>query len=167
MNNFDRTALIRAAGIGAAAAALLGLLSGIPLCGLICCVVPLLYLGVGAVYPFFAGRATGLILPMTSANAAMGGALAAGIAGIVYSVVGAISAAIFVTPETAATLAAQLEQLGVPADTAATFVAATPTVGTVLLGMCIGLLLGAVFGGIGAAVYASTRRPSTPAIPRV
>ena len=161
--NLDNNALLKSAGIGAAAVIVLSVLTQIPAVGLVCCCLLLLaYGGIGALYGYFAHR-NGSAL--TGGSAALGGAIAAGIAGIAQGIVSAI-VTLVVMPGNAATAAAiaQLEAQGfdVPPEVAQLYSSTGFGALGAVLGVCFTLIVGAILGAIGGAIYGSTQRNAPP-----
>lgn len=93
MNNLDMQSVLKAGGIGAGVAIVLGVLSLIPVIGP---VIGFLFLCGGFLIPIGAGILYGYFAPgqEDTATAAMGGALAGGASGILLAVFNAISATV-------------------------------------------------------------------------
>lgn len=161
----NTNALLKAAGIGAAAMVVLTLLTFIPLLGIVCCCLLYLgYAGVGALYGHFAKQNAALT---GAGSAALGGAVAAAIAGLVYGIVnGAIFLVISATGGMVSYLQ-QLEGLGfdVPPEVAQLYAGTGGGLLVAALSICWGIVIGAVLGAIGGAIYGATQKGSTaPAV---
>jgi hypothetical protein len=153
----DNQALLSAVGVGTALMGILGVLAGIPQCGLLCCIAPFGYIGTGAAYSFFGIRNH---QPPTPQDAAIGGGIAAGFAGAVFSIVWSISYSMFTTPQTVEAAMRQLEGVGMNTTSEMAQVAAQgPTLITMLACTMIAVANGAIFGALGGALVASRARP--------
>lgn len=159
--NLDNRALLRSAGIGAAALAILGLLANVPVVGLICCcLLPFGYIGVGASYPYFAGRNLTGPTMLTTGGAALGGGIAAAIAGLVQGIVSGIASMLFFS--SAGGTQAYIDSLEaagveVPPEYASMLASGGLGAGSILGAMCFGLVIGLVLGAIGGLIYNSMR----------
>lgn len=154
----DNQALLSAVGVGTAVMAILGVMAGIPQCGILCCIAPLGYIGTGAAYSFFGIRSR---RPPVINAAALGGGIAAAFAGAVFSIVWGVSYAMFTTPQTVEAAMRQLEGLGMNTTSEMAQVAAQgPTLTTMLACTMIAVANGALFGALGAALVASRVRPT-------
>ncbi len=93
MNNIDMQSVLKAGGIGAGVAIVLGILSLIPVIGPI---IGFIFLCGGFLIPIAAGMLYGYFAPglEDTATAAIGGALAGGASGILLAVFSAISGGI-------------------------------------------------------------------------
>ncbi|NLH06658.1 MAG: hypothetical protein GX484_03545, partial [Chloroflexi bacterium] len=88
----DNSALLKATGVGAAVVLVLTLLSQIPLlrlvfCCVLWCVLWLGYVGIGALYGVIARRGGAMF---SAGPLALGGAIAAGLSGIVQGIISSI-----------------------------------------------------------------------------
>jgi hypothetical protein len=145
--NFNMNSVVKAGGLAAAAGLVLALLSAIPFIN--CLVLPLLCVAWFAL-PIAAGMAYGYFTPgkETTGQSALGGALAGGFGGLAYSLVNGIFGAV-----TGRTTAALDQLQGIEGLEG---VAVDPTgfsVGGLLLGICISVFAGLLFGAIGGVLW--------------
>jgi hypothetical protein len=101
----------------------------------------------------------------------VGGAIAAGIAGLVRGIIGGIVSMVFTSSADLAASFATLEQAGidVPPEAYDMLGSAGGTAGVsiigIITGICGALIFGAILGAIGAAIYSSTQKDkATPAV---
>lgn len=141
---FNMNSVIKAGGLGAAAALVLALFGQIPI--LNCLLLPLLCLAWFAL-PIATGMAYGYFTPgkETMAESALGGALAGGFAGFVYAIINGIVGA---ATGRAAAVFQQLEGIeGMPAQ------AGGIGIGGLLLAICFSVFAGLFFGAIGGVLW--------------
>jgi hypothetical protein len=162
----DTNALLKAGGIGAAAALVLTLAALLPFVGIVCCcLLYVAYAGVGVLYPFFAQKNGTAI---SAGPGALGGAIAAAIAGVVQGIVSGVATMITAGAGGFMASAAQLESMGieVPPDVYNFYSSAASGVVVALTGLCIALVLSVILGAIGGAVYGGMRQsPAAPSAP--
>ncbi len=166
--NLNNRALTRAIGIGAGAIFVLSLIAQIPFVGLLCCcLIWLAYIGVGALYPYFAQRDG---TPVTGGQAALGGAIAAAVAGLVQGIVSAVASLLFASADTVTQSLQQLEQSGLEVppemyDMYANGLGAGVGIAAALVAICFSLVIGAILGAIGGAIYNGVRGNRAPVAP--
>jgi hypothetical protein len=142
--NFNMNSVIKAGGLGAAAALLLALIGQIPI--LNCLLLPLLCLAWIAL-PIATGMAYGYFTPgkETTGESALGGALAGGFAGFAYAIINGIAGA---ATGRAAAVFQQLEGIeGMPVQSTGL------GIGGLLVAICFSILAGLVFGAIGGVLW--------------
>ncbi|MDX1662256.1 MAG: hypothetical protein R3272_00585 [Candidatus Promineifilaceae bacterium] len=143
--NIHNGSVIKAGGLAAVVALLLGLLTLviglIPFLGdvLVCLLAPLVCLG-WFLIPLGAGVGYGYLAPgkETVSESALGGALAGGFAGLVYGILSGIANA------TGAGAVAVMQQTDVAVDLGA---------GAILIALCGPTLVGLVLGALGGVVW--------------
>lgn len=153
----DNSALLRATGIGAAVVLVLTLLSQIPLLGLVfCCILWLSYVGIGALYGVFARRGGAML---SAGPLALGGAIAAGLAGIVQGIISSIVSMLFTSEAAMADALAQLEAQGleVPPEMLEMYTGTGFGIASALFAICFSFFIAAIMGAIGGAIYGATR----------
>lgn len=163
--SLNTNALLKAAGIGAAAVFILTLLTFIPFVGIVCCCLLYLgYAGVGVLYGYFAKQN---IPQVDAGSAALGGAVAAAIAGLVY---GIVNGAVFLITSVSGGMSSylrQLEDLGfyMPPEVYQLYTGIGGGLLIAALSICWGIVIGAVLGAIGGAIYGATQKGSAaPAV---
>lgn len=145
--NFNMNSVVKAGGLAAAAGLILAVLSAIPL--LNCLILPLICVA-WFVLPIAAGMAYGYFTPgkETMGQSAIGGALAGGFAGLVYSLVNGLLGA------ATGRATAALEQLqGIEGLEGVTVDGSGFTIGGLLIGMCISVFVGLIFGAVGGTLW--------------
>lgn len=145
--NFNMNSVVKAGGLAAAVGLVLAVLSAIPFIN--CLVLPLLCVAWFAL-PIAAGMAYGYFTPgkETTGQSALGGALAGGFGGLAYGLVSGIFSA--VTGGTAAAL----EQLqGIEGLEGVAVDGTGFSIGGLLLGVCISVFGGLIFGAIGGVLW--------------
>ena len=165
--SLDTNALLKAAGIGAAALLVLSLLAQIPLLGVVCCCIAYLaFIAVGAGYGFFARKNGGML---TVGGSALGGAIAGAIAGVVQGLIGGLAALIFAAPATMAQTLDQLRSMGydVPPEVAQLYSTAGVGVIGIFASICWGFFIAAILGAIGGAIYAVATQNQPPTMASV
>lgn len=160
--SLDTNALLKAAGIGAAALLVLTLLAQIPLVGIVCCCLAYLaFAAIGAGYGFFVRKNGGVV---TVGGGALGGAIAGAIAGVVQGLISGIASLILTTPAAMAQALDQLRSMGydVPPEVAQFYTTAGAGVASIFIGICWGFIVAAILGAIGGAIYAATTQNQPP-----
>ncbi|NLF64054.1 MAG: hypothetical protein GX579_05570 [Chloroflexi bacterium] len=145
--NFNMNSVVKAGGLAAAAGLILAVLGAIPL--LNCLILPLICVA-WFVLPIAAGMAYGYFTPgkETMGQSAIGGALAGGFAGLVYSLVNGLLGA------ATGRATAALEQLeGIEGLEGVAVDGTGFTIGGLLIGMCIAVFGGLIFGAIGGVLW--------------
>jgi hypothetical protein len=153
----DGNALLKSAGIGAAAMLVLTLLTQIPFVGIACCcLIWLGYAGVGALYGVFARQNGALI---SAGPVALGGALAAAIAGVVQGIISGIVTLIFTSADMMTQTLMQLQQQGIdiPPEMYDFYASGAMGPAAAVVGLCMAIVIGAVLGAIGGAIYGATQ----------
>ena len=158
----DNSALLKATGVGAAVVLVLTLLSQIPLLGLVfCCVLWLGYVGIGALYGVFARRGGAMF---SAGPLALGGAIAAGLSGIVQGIISSIISLAFTSEAAVAEALAQLEAQGmeVPPEMLELYTGTGFGIASALFAICFSFFIAAILGAIGGAIYGATQRSAAP-----
>jgi hypothetical protein len=161
----DTNALLKAGGIGAGAMLVLSLLARVPFVGIVCCcLVYLGYAAIGVGYGYFA-KQNGT--PISAGSVALGGAIAAGIGGVLAGLVNGIGSYILFSSGGMVAMLGQLQQAGltIPPETYQMY--QQPFMGPLIavMGFCFAIVIGAVIGAIGGAIYGGTQGNAGPAGP--
>ncbi len=170
--NFNQQALMKAAGVGVGVGVVVGLVSSVPIISLGCCCLGwLLYVAAGAAYGYFDQQSGG---QTDMGTYALGGAIAGGLAGLAWGLtkglVGLVLTLLGVGVAATAQAFSQLEQAGIDIPPGlATQMAATGGTGVVAIftSMCWGLIVYAVLGAVGGALFAAMKGSSSSATPAV
>ena len=173
--SLDTNALLKSAGIGAGVLVVLAIISGVAslavgpaadpsimgavgiLSMVCCCVGLLLYAAVGVGYAWFAQKNE---TPLEPGPMALGGGLAALIAGVVQGVVNSIFSLITGSAGMADAMA-QFQGADLPPEFAAA--AGGGAIVGVCIGLCVVIVLSAGLGAAGGAIYAAAAKPKEPA----
>jgi hypothetical protein len=161
----DTNALLKAGGIGAAAMLVLSLLARVPIVGIVCCcLVYVGYAAIGVGYGYFA-KQNGT--PISAGPVALGGAIAAGIGGVLAGLVNGIGSYILFSTGGMISMLGQLQQAGltIPPETYQMY--QEPYMGPLVAvcGFCFAIVIGAVIGAIAGAIYGSTQQSAGTAGP--
>ncbi len=170
-SSLDTKALMKAAGIGAGVGALMGLGSFVPCLGVVCCGVMLLVgAAAGAGYGYFTKQNN---MSLTTGMGALGGGIAGLATGLGYSIVnGIVAALVSMLGIGMAASSAMYEEYGLPPEMASQLATnAGFSIGSILLGACVILIIAGVLGVVGGLVYslATANQPasSPPPAPAV
>nr|MBN1228189.1 hypothetical protein [Anaerolineae bacterium] len=164
----DTNALLKAAGIGAGGALVLALLGRIPYVGIACCcLVYLGFAGVGVLYTVFARQNN---TPLDAGPMALGGAIAGAISGLLMGIVNGIFSAIQIGSGAIYNQLYMLEDAGLdlPPEVYDMYSGGAGTIiGAVCGSLCWGVIIAAILGAAGAAIFAATQKDKVPPPPPV